>query len=55
MKKDRERLDQDRGPRGGPRLHNCEVYAKNIFKHFNAVITAYTQYEYALQDFLQYR
>lgn len=49
MKADRERLGQI-----GPRSPQYEVYAEHILKHFNAAICAYTQYEYALQDFLQY-
>ena len=39
----------------GPRSPQYEVYAEHILKHFNDAIDAYTQYEYALQDFLQYR
>lgn len=38
----------------GPRSQQYEVYAEHILKHFNNAIAAYTQYEYALQDFLQY-
>lgn len=49
MKADRERLEQI-----GPRSPQYEVYAEHIFKHFNEAIAAYSQYEYALQDFLQY-
>lgn len=50
MSGEREELGQI-----GPRSHQFEVYAQHILKHFNNAISAYTQYEYALQDFLQYR
>lgn len=49
MKEDRERLGQI-----GPQSQQYEVYAEHILKYFHDAIIAYTQYEYALQDFLQY-
>lgn len=38
----------------GPRSEDYNVYADHILRHFNEKFKAYTQYEYALQDFLQY-
>lgn len=38
----------------GPRGANFDTYAWHILKYFNRAIGAYTQYKYALQDFLQY-
>ena len=51
---DRMRVDRESLGQIGPRSPQYEVYAEHILKHFNDAIVAYTQYEYALQDFLQY-
>lgn len=50
MKKDRE----SKAEQPGPRCENHDEYAEHIIKHFNEALTAYCQYEYALQDLLHY-
>lgn len=58
MRADRERFAKERHvdePEWlGPRSADFDAYAQHILRHFNRAINAYTQYKYALQDFLQY-
>lgn len=56
MRADRERYARDQQQKDwiGPHSANYEAYAKHILKFFNRAIAAYTVYEYALQNFLQY-
>lgn len=50
MRTHRETFDEQPGPRS----EDYDTYADHILRHFNEAIAVYTQYEYALQDFLQY-
>ncbi|XP_031616702.1 uncharacterized protein LOC116336741 [Contarinia nasturtii] len=50
MRLHRESFDEQ----PGPRAEDHKSYADHILRHFEEKFTAYTQYEYALQAFLQY-
>lgn len=55
MRADRELVAEQFGIEIGPRSHNYVEYTKHCLKFMNEAIEAYGHFEYALQDFIQYK